>query len=179
MVQATLTISSAEGRTTSPQPAAPPSNQVNGIHKDDKLSQVSHLSSSWELSPLSWYLSICNEVRLTLAITYCLVCLPALVMDEPSYISHACTQSDSHTVGHLWERLVLVIKAQCLAQRESEGRRKTAQSHSIFLKLEVLSCTSFLDCFPLCWAKLRLFNHVFSNKHCWQSQIQLRHDNTE
>lgn len=43
------------------------------------------------------------------------------------YISHSHTQSDSHTVGHLWERLVRVIKAQCSTHRQSEGKRRTIQ----------------------------------------------------
>lgn len=97
---------SAEGQTTSPQPAAPllaPSNHVNGIHtfhwrhKEDKLSQVSNLSSSWGLSPSSWYLSDYNHLCLNLAITHCLVCLLALVMDEASYISHTHTHSQTVT----------------------------------------------------------------------------------
>lgn len=119
-----------EGQTTSPQPAAPPlapSNQLNGVHtlhwrhKEDKLSQVSNLSSSWGRSPSSGYLSVYNYLCLALAVTHCLVCPPAPVMDEAGHISHTHTQSDSHTVAHLWERLVRVIKAQCSAHRESEG----------------------------------------------------------
>lgn len=110
-----LTISpgwSAEGQTTSPQPAAPllaPSNHVNVIHtfhwrhKEDKLSQVSNLSSSWGPSPSSWYLSDYNHLCLTLAVTHCLVCLPALVMDEASYISHPHTHSQTVTQPVIYE----------------------------------------------------------------------------
>lgn len=97
---------SIEGLTTSPQPAAPlltPSNHLNGIHtfrwrhKEDKLSQVSNLSSSWGLSRPSWYLCVYNYLCLTLAITHYPICLPALVMDEASYISHTHTVRQSHS----------------------------------------------------------------------------------
>lgn len=155
-------LADPEGQTTSPQPAVPllaPSNQVNSIHtfhwryKEDKLSQVSDLSPSWGLLPLSWYLSIC----LTLAFTHCLVCLPQLVMDEPSYISHTHTQSHSRS---FMRASGLSNKSPVFSSQREWGKE---EDYSVWLDFAQTGSVAmhFLDCFPL-WRKgLFRFNNAF------------------
>lgn len=81
----------------------------------------------------------------------------AVLMDEAGHISLTHTEADSHTVGHLWERLVPVIKAQCsLTQRQWEGRGGPFIVIRFSLRLDVSACT-FQTVFKKIWTDLLFF----------------------
>lgn len=135
-VDTELTITSTEGQTTSPQPAAlllAPSNQVNGTHFTDVIKKTNYHKLVIYHPHEDYHPCPGTSPSITKSVSplpsHTLPCLSANTSYgwTQLYISHSLTQSDSHTVGHLWERLVWVIKAQCSAHRESEEKRRTIQ----------------------------------------------------
>lgn len=113
------------------QPAAPPgapSNQVNGIHFTDVIKKTNyrklviyHPHEDHHTCP-GTSPSVTESVSPPPSDTASSVRRRGWTLP---YNSHSLPQSDSHTVGHLWECLVWVIKAQCSADRGSEEKRRT------------------------------------------------------